>query len=670
MVGIKVIGQPNTAEHEAGEALKAIFEAWLRPHQKGCILIASGFTCFGERTKDIDLVVVGQFENGIPCDVNLDGNRRKVYFHNFAFTIEVKDHPPEDIRFEGFRAEVRYRGAWSDATEQSKNQRVALVNFLWGTVRWRPFTCSFIWFRNLRLDDLETCLRTLVAPANHANLHKQHNWLPAEFDVPFLFHLACVQKRPNLHQHNDASSALRFYSTKNQSPQEVDRKITEAHSVFTEIQQGLGKLTRERLEKITKEAILKDQQYVQAIGNRLVVVRGWAGTGKTIKLIHIAYGLCRKRGERCLILTYNKALVSDIRRTIALAKAKSDLDDGAVQVETIHAFMRRLLVGFGLYTEQDTRPYLDHYEELKAEFLALLREKAVTAEDIQSLLREHQDEVAWDKLLIDEGQDWPQDEREILFAVFDSKNFIVADGVDQLVRGQVRTNWTKGVEYHKPIIGEKRSLRQKANLCRFENQFAVAAGLDWEIEPKNDFVGGRVIITTRGYDPELHGRLSVANEQDGNRPYEMLFVVPPSLVAKKAREPIGFKLADEWGKWGISLWDGTVSDTRTEYPREIKQHRVLQYDSCRGLEGWVVICLWLDDLVSHKRWVFDNTEQPPSEDLFDEETSTTFAYRWSMIPMTRAVDTLVITLRDGQSDLAKVLRKLYENNTAFVEWID
>jgi hypothetical protein len=38
--------------------------------------------------------------------------------------------------------------------------------------------------------------------------------------------------------------------------------------------------------------------------------------------------------------------------------------------------------------------------------------------------------------------------------------------------------------------------------------------------------------------------------------------------------------------------------------------------------------------------------------------------------MTRAVDTLVITLRDGQSDLAKVLRKLYENNTAFVEWID
>lgn len=54
--------------------------------------------------------------------------------------------------------------------------------------------------------------------------------LPSEFDVPFLFHIACVQKRPNLQQHIDGSNALRFYSAKNQSPQEVDRKINEAYS--------------------------------------------------------------------------------------------------------------------------------------------------------------------------------------------------------------------------------------------------------------------------------------------------------------------------------------------------------------------------------------------------------------------------------------------------------
>ena len=137
----------------------------------------------------------------------------------------------------------------------------------------------------------------------------------------------------------------------------MDRKITEAHSLFTKIQQDLGRLTRDKLEKITKEAILKDQKYAQAIGNKLVVVKGRAGTGKTIKLIHIAYDLCKRQGERCLLLTYNKALVSDIRRTISIAKVKSDLDAGAVQVESVHAFMRKLLVGFGIYKNEQETPF-------------------------------------------------------------------------------------------------------------------------------------------------------------------------------------------------------------------------------------------------------------------------------------------------------------------------
>src|SRR5262249_13204242 len=220
----------------------------------------------------------------------------------------------------------------------------------------------------------------------------------------------------------------------------------------------------------------------------------------------------------------------------------------------------------------------------------------------------------------------PENEKEILFSVFDSGNFIVADGVDQLVRGHVRTDWTKGVEFHKPIIGEKRSLRQKANLCRFENQFATAVNLNWEIDPKADFVGGKAIITAREYDQELHDRLARMNEQDGNKPYEMLFVVPPNLVDKQDKPPVGFKRTQEWAEWGISLWDGTVSDTRTEYPRDVSQHRLLQYDSCRGLEGWVVVCLWLDEFINHKKWVFDSTDQPPSEELFDEETRDSFAY--------------------------------------------
>lgn len=211
-------------------------------------------------------------------------------------------------------------------------------------------------------------------------------------------------------------------------------------------------------------------------------------------------------------------------------------------------------------------------------------------------------------------------------------------------------------------------MRQKANLCKFENQFAAAADLEWKIEPKSDFVGGRVVITARPYDAVLHQRLSSDNERDGNRAYEMLFLVPPDLVAKSGDESVGFKLAEEWGHWGFSLWDGTVRDIRTEYPRDIKQHRVLQYDSCRGLEGWVTVCLWMDELVRYKQREFDRTP-PSTEDLY-EATSYQFACRWAMMPMTRAVDTLVITMKDPESEFATSLRKLWEKNQDFVEWIE
>ena len=178
------------------------------------------------------------------------------------------------------------------------------------------------------------------------------------------------------------------------------------------------------------------------------------------------------------------------------------------------------------------------YETLKEELLGFLTQGVVTRQDIQQFMKENADEVAWDKILIDEGQDWPENEKEILFRIFDSKNFIVADGVDQLTRDHPKLDWTKGVDHHKPVVGEKRSLRQKANLCRFENQYAAEVSLEWEIEAKQDFAGGKVIITGQAYSPALHARLTEACEKDGNKPYEMLSWFRRGL-SRKNRTPGG-----------------------------------------------------------------------------------------------------------------------------------
>ncbi len=77
-------------------------------------------------------------------------------------------------------------------------------------------------------------------------------------------------------------------------------------------------------------------------------MRGRAGTGKTVKLLHISYELYRKQEQRCLILTYNKALVSDLRRIIALAKVSDDIAAATIALRTIHSFIRSLMLGFGI----------------------------------------------------------------------------------------------------------------------------------------------------------------------------------------------------------------------------------------------------------------------------------------------------------------------------------
>jgi hypothetical protein len=287
-------------------------------------------------------------------------------------------------------------------------------------------------------------------------------------------------------------------------------------------------------------------------------------------------------------------------------------------------------------------------------------------------MKSQRDELAWDLLLIDESQDWPDDERDILFAIFTPRRFIIADGVDQFVRSNRASRWTDGVDYHRPIVYEKRSLRQKTNLCAFVSRFAQTNNVPWDVESSAELTGGRVVITPLPYHPELHVRLYAACQAAGNKAYEMLFLAPPTLVNPAFRR---FTLQDEWARWQppARIWDGTSPDLRSEYPSRVDEHRVLQYDSCRGLEGWIVICLDFDDFVQYKH----NTApaQSPIEGqmtlpLRDEaEERALHAARWSLIPLTRAIDTLVITLRDPQSATARQLREIAAKMPDAVEWL-
>jgi len=83
---------------------------------------------------------------------------------------------------------------------------------------------------------------------------------------------------------------------------------------------------------------------------------------------------------------------------------------------------------------------------------------------------------------------------------------IIADCVDQLIRSQKKCNWVQGL---KPDIdfkktNEKKGLWQEVNLISFVNEYSKQARVIWEIEPKQELIGGKIIISTKEYYKELH----------------------------------------------------------------------------------------------------------------------------------------------------------------------
>ena len=123
-------------------------------------------------------------------------------------------------------------------------------------------------------------------------------------------------------------------------------------------------------------------------------------------------------------------------------------------------------------------------------------------------------------------------------------------------------------------------------------------------------------------------------------------------------------------KNGIFIWDGTNEEIRSTYPTVSDEIRLLQYDSSRGLEAWTVFCLDFDKFIEAKESMFDPNEESNSLILESkEERRRKYINNWMMIPLTRAIDTIVITLDDAGSDIGKLLFKISEENSDYVSWL-
>jgi hypothetical protein len=142
-------------------------------------------------------------------------------------------------------------------------------------------------------------------------------------------------------------------------------------------------------------------------------------------------------------------------------------------------------------------------------------------------------------------------------------------------------------------------------------------------------------------------------------PIDMLHCVPPSTVSESYGRRTS-ELATSFYKNGWEIWDAVDERTRRVFPRSNSAFRIIQHESCRGLEGWTVALDGLDEFWEQKyaTAITEVTNRQVTDVADPHLHSLAVAWRWCMIPLTRPIDTLVITLRSKNSPLAKTIKRV------------
>lgn len=639
----------DSPEYEAAEELKAMLEEGFAkmPNARGQVNIGYSLTLSGQKVRDIDLLLYGELEDYMLKSFHqssTDDHKRDVSVESFCYVIELKDHPAEKVKTENTHLYVNYKGSWKDVSDQSEAQKYSFMNYFSHSCGYKPFVCNLIWFRQVASVDLQK----LKVSGNSFNA------LPSEFTLADLV-------RCNIEQLNEDKfkpyGGGQYHINVNDDGDFMDDML----QMFKE-RRAIGGLTRRKLENLTQQSI--DLSLINGCNfDKLTIFSGRAGVGKTFYLLQTALHLAGKQGCRCLMLTYNHALVSDIRRLLHYIGLPDKVDSYTVQIQPLHDFFIRLMkLLTGEYPENFTN-YAQRYRQCLQKLNEYVTE-SLSNEDVKYLKDLEETAIDWDYILVDEAQDWTDAEKNILFKIYGPEHIIVADGIDQFIRSGQKQHWERNVQVN--AISKTMGMRQKSNLTRFVNVFAKTAGLNWEVKANKKLLGGKVRVI-REYTAEEHKALVKNCKANDCENYDILFLVPPYLVKREDGDS-WFAQYDEFKEKGIELFDGTNYELREQYSTNVNECRLYQYDSCRGLEGWCTVCLEFDELLKYKNNIYRDSPEASLALESPEERKHRFVYLWSLMPLTRPIDTLIITLKDPESEVGRMLHEIADKYSDIVEW--
>lgn len=635
---IRILGAEGTSEYEAATSiLQALSALWPgiaeSPEDEDHIIIFSNARISSNRAREFDVIIAARLRPGrrfVPKKELLDREGKQVIgkridVPNFIVVVEVKEHDAKGVDIVGDIVKVKYleggREDWKDATDQNDKQVYSLKTYF----KLRRGVDIFV----------HRCLLMQGLPEITVS-----GCIPATFSgTDFLTAMARVSGVTRRGQD------FVFSSTSN----EIMNGVL-SDPIFKQVTPS--GLDRARMDRIAAR-VPQAEEIVKLLGVRRVHIRGHGGTGKTVLLLQTAMTSFQQSGKRLLILTYNLALAADITRLMALMRIPAGLEQGGIEVGTVMSFMCTWMASLGVMNN-DEEMSSDYYVEKCLETLELLRSGGLSSQDINFAKASASARFKFDAILVDEAQDWPQPEADLLCALYGAEKILIADGATQLVRG-LPTDWhvPSGAGHVVELVHLRQCLRMKANLSRFAIKLAQKVRMNWSVEVNDKAAGGRVIIQKGSYTSktDLQRELLDLAVDSGNDKIDFLHCVPANSVSfvSNRRES---ELGKSFSQQGEQVWDGVDELIRRDFARTKETYRVVQYESSRGLEGWVTVLDGFDDFWHakfHERCSQGLSESEKKSFRELDDLAQEAAWRWAMIAITRPIDTLVITLRDPAS---------------------
>ena len=302
-------------------------------------------------------------------------------------------------------------------------------------------------------------------------------------------------------------------------------------------------------------------------------------------------------------------------------------------------------------------------------------------------------------VFVDEGQDCHILEKKIIYSLFGIENIVVSTGgEEQLIRHHEVRDWSRDQDSkpinHKLINKRNKSFRLKKNLATLCNYIAKHYNINLNLEHQESEDDGSVIIDLRKDDSqskvaEFEGFIT-KGKISGCKEYESLMILREPILSKnkKGQDNPGIvknrMKVTQYGnieednifkrtKWnlkeklenqlGLMFWD-KIEDDVSKITAGYSLTRILNYESCRGLEAWTVSCFNIDDFFERKMNE-DNAEKfLVQQDAFEtnEDRKRRYAATWVLMAITRAIDTLHLNINDANSEFGKLIAEYCNNH--------